>query len=75
MENVRFIDTIDGEVKCRECYDIDNGVSFLEFSLKVGYNEEFDPYEYVGECDVINKSLSEFTNEELEDLYLQVIKP
>lgn len=71
MENVRFINTADGKVECRECYDIDNGVSFIEFSRKVGYDEEFDQYEYVGECEC-EKSFSNFTDDELENLYYEI---
>lgn len=68
MAKIRTIDTIDGEVKCRYCYDIDNSMSYIEFNVKRGYDEELDSYEYVGESDYI-EDFDNLTDEQLEQLY------
>lgn len=70
MADIRTIDTIDGEVKCRYCYDIDNSMSYVEFNLKNGYDEELDSYEYVGESDYI-EDFDSLTDDELEEMYYE----
>jgi hypothetical protein len=70
MPKIRTIDTIDGEVKCRYCYDIDNNISYVEFNLRNGYADESDPYEYVGESGYI-ENFDSITDEELENMYYE----
>ena len=71
---IRKIDTIDGTVKCRLCYDVDKSSLFVEFSRQTGYDDESDPYEYVGESDFLDGDFDELTDEQLENMYYDASK-
>lgn len=67
--NTRYIDTVDGKVRATCCYDTDNSETFVEFHVKTGYDDEFDPYTYVCETDNLDGDFEEMTDEQLEELY------
>ena len=67
----RKFDTIDGEVEATCCYDANCNASFIEFRLKTGTDDEFDPYTYVCESDYIDGGIDGMSDSELEDLYHQ----
>ena len=67
--NTRYIDTVDGLVRATCCYDTDNCGTFVEFHVKTGCDDEFDPYTYACETDNLDGDFNDMTDEQLEELY------